>query len=229
MGLEHGRVREIRFGSSGHMELSIACPAASIPQPGQYLLASDPGDSQAVLGTPLFTIEQSSHGFWASSLNSVPWGPGAKLDLAGPMGHGFRVPAGTHRLGLVALGETAAQLMPLVHQAPLTHWSMTLFTDLPLPSLPAALEIFPLVTLHEALDWPDYLVLDLPLARLADLRNVLGLFDRAALPCPAEVLITTPMPCAGLGACGACAVPGLRSWKLACADGPVFNLMSLRW
>jgi len=36
-----------------------------------------------------------------------------------------------------------------------------------------------------------------------------------------------PMPCGGLGDCGLCAVDLKRGWKLACKDGPVFDLNEL--
>jgi NAD(P)H-flavin reductase len=42
-------------------------------------------------------------------------------------------------------------------------------------------------------------------------------------------LILAPMPCAGLAECGACAVPARSGWKLACLDGPVFDLRALDW
>jgi hypothetical protein len=106
---------------------------------------------------------------------------------------------------------------------------MTLFTDLPLPAVPSLLEAYPLASLAEALEWPDFMVFDLPFARLPELRQVVGLQDGAGLPCPAQVLVTTPIPCAQLADCGACAVPTRRGWKLACKDGPVFSLNQLKW
>jgi NAD(P)H-flavin reductase len=37
------------------------------------------------------------------------------------------------------------------------------------------------------------------------------------------------MPCSGLADCGVCAVPARRGYKLACKDGPVFDLDELDW
>jgi Iron-sulfur cluster binding domain of dihydroorotate dehydrogenase B len=232
MGHYRGRVIEIRLEKGRHMEPLVACPAGAIPHAGQYLLASDLDDPEAVLGTPLFAVEKSKQGFWATPLSPATWGPGTNLDLVGPLGHGFDLPRNIQRLGLVALGETVSRLMPLVHQTAQTHAGMTLFTDLTLPMLPTALEVSPLASLKEALDWPDFMALDVPLTRLAELRSVLGPLDvsnGAGLPCPAQVLVTTPTPCAGMAQCGACAVPALRGWKLACEDGPVFDLNLLKW
>jgi dihydroorotate dehydrogenase electron transfer subunit len=37
----------------------------------------------------------------------------------------------------------------------------------------------------------------------------------------------TEMPCGGLGDCGVCALTSGRAWKLACQDGPVFDIHEL--
>ncbi len=120
-------------------------------------------------------------------------------------------------------------LLPLIHMTAQSLGGMTLFTDLTLPLLPVALEVYPLASLKEALDWPDFIALDVPLTRMTELRELLGLSNGTGMPCPAQVLVTTPIPCAGMAQCGACAVPARRGWKLVCEDGPVFDLNSLKW
>jgi hypothetical protein len=42
-----------------------------------------------------------------------------------------------------------------------------------------------------------------------------------------QVLIRAPMPCGALAECGVCAVVLRHEWKMACRDGPVFNLKDL--
>jgi NAD(P)H-flavin reductase len=230
MGHAIGRVSEIRFGSGRHMEACITCPDSAVPSAGQYLLAFVQDDASVVLGTPLFTAEKSKQGFWAVPLFPSDWEPGTKLNLVGPLGHGFDLPRHIQRLGMVALGETVSRLLPLVHQAAQTHAGMALFTDLSFPTLPVALEVHPLASLKDSLDWPDFMALDVPLERLPEFRARLDLPDRAGLACPAQVLITTPMPCAGMAQCGACAVlTSGGGWKLVCEDGPVFDLNILVW
>ena len=130
---------------------------------------------------------------------------------------------------MAAMGDTVLRLMPLIEDVSRAQRSITLFTDLPLPALSASVEAYPIASLAEALDWPDFMAIDLPLQRLGELRAMFGLTDGSRLPFPAQVLITTPMPCAGLAGCGVCAVPGRRGWKLACEDGPVFELDGLKW
>lgn len=229
MGQHKGRVTEIRYDLSGQMEAFIACPITAVPHPGQYLLASDPDDPATVLGVPVFNAGQSEGGFWVAPGIPRSWKPGTNLDLVGPLGHGFDLPANIQRLGLVALGETVARLMPLVRQFAALHTAMTLFTDLPLPQAPAVLEAYPLASIEEALDWPDFLVLDLPLEGVPGLRNILRLPERSSLACPAQVLVTTPMPCCGVAQCGVCALPASRGFKFACEDGPVLDLKLLKW
>jgi dihydroorotate dehydrogenase electron transfer subunit len=227
MGYYRGRVTEIRHEAGRFTEANIACLAGAVPLAGQYALATELSDPEEVLGIPLFTAEQSKQGFWAAAPTPTEWNPGTDLELVGPLGHGFDLPHNIQRLGLVALGETVSRLMPLVRQMAQSHCGMTLFTDLPLPRIPDALEAYPLASLGEALDWPDFIAFDLPMERLSDLRDMLGLSERDGLPCPAQVLVTTPMLCAGMAQCGVCAVPARRGWKLACEDGPVFDLKML--
>jgi hypothetical protein len=229
MGYFTGRVSEIRLGSGGHLEACLSCSEGAVPSAGQYLLASDPSDSNMSLGVPIFLIERIEQGFWSAPLFPATWGPGTILHLAGPLGHGFNLPRNLQRLGLAVLGETNSRLMPVIQQAANTHVGMTLFTDLSLPKLSSAVEVYPLATLSDSLDWPDFLALDVPLERLAELRDVLGLPHGTGLPCPAQALITTPLPCVGMAQCGACAVPVRRGWKLVCEDGPVFDLSILKW
>jgi hypothetical protein len=229
MGQGIGRVSEVRLGSGGKIELSISCPASLIPSAGQFVLGLDASDLDEVIRTPLFRIEKSQREFWASPLYPVKWGPGTNLNLIGPVGHGFNLPHNIERLGMITLGNTIARLLPLVNQSTATQTNMTLFTDLKTPMLPTAVEVYPLALLKDTLDWPDYLVLDMPAELLPGLRGLLGLQDTDWLPCPAQVLVTTPMPCSGMAKCGACAVRGRRGWKLACEDGPVFDLNMLAW
>lgn len=233
---QRGKLREI-FYFAGQPAARIECKPSAVPAPGQYVLAlsAEPAASIPlendfqVLAVPLFPAEISAEGFTAATPLPQSWGPGADLSLNGPYGTPFRPPAGVRRIALAGLGESIARLMPLVSTALQEECAVTLYTDAPLPSLPAAVEVFPLEGLPEAAAWADFLALDLPLEALPGLRRKLGLEPEQALPCPAQALIIAPMPCAGLAKCGACAVEGRRGWLLACEDGPVFDVKALRW
>jgi hypothetical protein len=224
-----GRVSEVRLGSGGWLEALITCPPGAAPPPGRYLSAHAPADVDTPLGTPLFLAQVTQAGFWAAPPFSPSWIPGTELVLRGPLGTGFTLPAEVTRLALAALGDTPTRLLPLALEALRRDCAVTLYTAAALPDLPATLEIYPLDALRESLSWSDLLALDLPLERLPELRQLLGLHPGDPLPCDAQALIWTAMPCAGVGDCGACAIPSHRGHKLACADGPVFPLHTLEW
>jgi hypothetical protein len=142
----------------------------------------------------------------------------------------LRLPDRTLRLALIALGKTPARLLPFAAQAlAQPETTVALYTDASLPWLPAALEAQRLQNIPEALAWADFLAIDIPLVSLSGLRHALGLGAGERLPCPGEILIETPMPCGSMADCGACAVPGRGGWKLACKDGPVFDLNEIDW
>ncbi len=224
MRMHSGWIREIRMDSNGAASAWIACPAMAVPVPGAYLLGSDERD---VLPMPLFLEASAEGGFIAAPTLPRSWEPGLSLDLRGPLGRGFNLPQGLSRLGLAVFGETASRLLPLIEQALRRGAAVSLFTDLPVVDLPSAVEINPLGSLPDGLAWADFLALDLPLERLAELGDSLGLTGQRRLSCPGQALLWTPMPCGGLADCGVCAVQIGRSWKLACKDGPVFNLEEL--
>jgi hypothetical protein len=206
----------------------ISCPAPAIPAAGRYVLAWSSEEMDAPLGTTLFQAQASPGGFLAAPPTPNAWQPGTRLTLRGPSGQGFMLPDLTRRLALAALGELAERLQPLAIGALEKGMAVALFTDRPPSDLPVAVEINPLKDLPEALAWADFLACDLPAGLVEKLPKILGLpAGRRHLPCPAQALVLADMPCAGIARCGACGVPTLRGWKLACEDGPVFDLAEL--
>jgi hypothetical protein len=224
-----GHIVEVVAGGAGEVNARIVCPPELVPSPGKYILANIPADETAVLATPLFQTAVFSDGFVAAPPLPDGWVPGVSLNLYGPLGHGFDLPPRVCRLSLVALGVTISRLMPLITKALAKDTDTALFTSAALPPLPAALEVYPLSELPENLSWADFMAFDLPIGRLSTLRDALGLLPHDQLSCPAQALITSPMPCGGFGDCGVCAVPARRLYKLACKDGPVFDLKDIRW
>lgn len=229
MAIYNGMVSEVRFGRGNTVEGLIACPPGAVPPPGRFLSAHAPTDVEAPLTTPLFLSQRTASGFWVASAIPASWLPGTQLILRGPLGTGFNLLPTVTRLALAALGDSPARLLPLATEALRRDCAVTLFIDATPLDLPATLEIYPLASLGEMLKWPDLLALDLPLEQLPELRSLLGLHPGDPLPCDAQALIWTSMPCAGVGDCGACAVPARRGYKLVCADGPVFPLNALEW
>jgi hypothetical protein len=226
----------------------LLCPHSIIPVPGQYLLAQDPA-SDSPLPAPVFNAGSIPGGFLAAPPVPQTWQPGTTLSLRGPLGWGFSLPISARRVALVVLGETPARLRPLLTASLEQSAALVLVSDLDLPDLPPEVEIQPVSALAEVAHWADYLAIDAPRESLPGLRETLGLgkqakptFARPGLagwagdaqavsprraPGPNEVLVVTPMPCGGVAECGVCAVTTRRGWKMACKDGPVFDLDEL--
>jgi dihydroorotate dehydrogenase electron transfer subunit len=177
--------------------------------------------------------------------------PGDRVDLIGPCGQGFDVPTATRRLLLVASTAHLPVLLPLASQKPgfperpgfsvaLLLSAATAAELYPIQLLPPALEVH-VVTIDGSAGHRGS-VLDLfpDLVRWADCVCVAD--DPALYPALAETvrdvrvglghrfaqaLVAPPIAC-GVGACQGCAVPVARGTKLACTDGPVFDLLDLR-
>jgi dihydroorotate dehydrogenase electron transfer subunit len=211
--------------------------------PGRFVLA----DLGGYLRTPLFPALLDDETFSVLVSPDHPAAtlrPGASTSLIGPLGQGFEVDEAARRLLLVADTDCLPVLLPLATQ--------TLVSTALVLSAPAAAELYPVHLLPASLE--VYIVtadgaagrkgsaLDLfpDLVRWADC--VCIACDPAIYPALAEVvrevrirpakrfaqaLIVPPMPC-GVGACQGCAVPVAGGFKLACTDGPVFDLLELR-
>ncbi|RPH60939.1 MAG: hypothetical protein EHM81_05290, partial [Chloroflexi bacterium] len=205
----------------------LSCPPALIPAPGQYLLAHAATDSDAPLAHPLFPTDTTSNGFHAAPPIPSNWLPGLELTLRGPLGRGFHLPPAARRVALAAFGSTSARLLALLEPALSQKAEIVLLADTPPENLPAAIEISPLAALAEITPWADYLALDAPRAALPAIRDILNPGSRYFYPVAAEILVETPLPCGGMGECGVCAVPQRRGYRLACKDGPVFDLGTL--
>jgi dihydroorotate dehydrogenase electron transfer subunit len=205
--------------------LWLDCPAQAIPAAGQYVQAHLTAD--AALPATLFPVEIAPSGFRALlPANSPPPFNHQKIIMRGPLGHGFTPPAALRRLLLAATAETLYRLLPLV-AAYTPQADIVLCTDLPVAGLPTAVEIYPLRSFAELINWSDYIALDVLATALPQLPNRLSLPPQTSLPCPAQMLIITPMPCGALAECGACATATRHGHKLACKDGPVFNFAEM--
>lgn len=204
----------------------VSCPPALHPTPGQYWLAHAPALSEP-LPTPLFAARILAEGLLLAPPLPPEWASGTELVVRGPLGKGFHLPLMARAVALAALGAVPHRLLPLMDVALQQGASVALYTAVVPRGLPDEVEILPLDLLPEARAWADYLALDLPLPRLPDLPHLLGLRSFERVSCTAQALVQTAMPCGGLAECGICAVPYAHSYKLACKDGPVFDLNPL--
>ncbi len=226
-----GRLLEIR-AIGGAITGRITCPPELLPAPGQYLLAYPQDDPEAMLAIPLFAAGFTSGPPLTVSPIPASWMPGVNLALRGPAGQGFQLPSNARRVALAITGDNPARLLPLAAHALSQDSAVTFYCGASLQdslkqTLPAAVEIYPIESLPEALSWADFIGIDSPLERLPDLPDRLGVEPGKSLSCDVQVLVDAAMPCCGLAECGACAVRIRRGWQLACKDGPVFNWKDL--
>jgi Iron-sulfur cluster binding domain of dihydroorotate dehydrogenase B len=229
-----GVITRFELDPYGRTAAWIECPARVIPATGQYILAWAKGDESAPLAQALFPSVLAPDGFQTSRL-PPHWGLGNSLKLRGPLGHGFKLPPGLRHLALASLGEGGARLRPLMDQALAQNLEVALFEDHLPHGLSPAVEAYPLSGLAQALAWADFLAVDVPHDKLAQLSQIFGPRNALQQPLPAaQALVAGPMPCGATADCGVCAVQTrhnwkLTSWKLTCKDGPVFDLEELDW
>lgn len=217
-----GWVREVRIDYQGRLAAWIRCDPGLLPEPGQYLMGWNPLDIEAPLAAELFPGKITEQGFLALEFPRN-LEPGTALELRGPLGRGFRLPADIRRLALVAFSDGPDHLLPLADLALSRGAAVALYCDPPFPSLPSSIEVSPLDSLADALDWADFFAAGVSSDYLAELEKFLD-NPFVSKQLNGQVLLRKSMPCGGLSSCGACAVAVKRGWKYACKDGPVFDL-----
>lgn len=218
MSTGKGQIVELIL-EDGRQYVRVSCPSNMIPNPGQYLLASD--GSNSPLPVPLFYTDSAPQGFVAAAPVTPAWMPGLLLHLRGPLGRGFSLPLAARRVGLVVLDGSPALLKGLIQPALKQDAAVVLVSNSAPDNLPDDVEVQPVSALGEVLEWADYAGFDIARENLPQLRQQLE--RRYAIKMSAQVLIRTPVPCGGIADCGVCAVTLKSEWKLACKDGPVFD------
>jgi hypothetical protein len=225
MAYLNGVLSEIRLHAEG-MAGVLAVPSTLRLSPGQYLLASSEAAAEAM---PVVLFPTSLPGEELTVAPPLPtaWAVGTVLHLHGPLGAGFHLPDSARRVALACLDASPAVLLALARLALQKGAAVTLYASRAPEGLPEAVEVLPLEMLAEALSWADYIAAVFPYPRLAELRRLAGLAPHQTFSIDVEGLVLVPMPCGGLGGCGACAVLTRNGWKQACSDGPVFPLNQL--
>jgi len=220
-----GQVVELLL-DDGHRQARISCPADLVPAPGQYLLAGGASPSDP-LPVPLFSTESTPFGFTASAPIPEAWTPGTEIVLRGPLGRGFELPASSRKVALVPFDGSADRLKGLIRPALRQGAGVVLVSGTDGERLPDEVEVQPFSALEEVLAWADYVAFDVERGNLPGLRERLGGLNQPSAGREAQVLVRTPVPCGGVAECGVCAVTLKSSWKLACKDGPVFDLREI--
>lgn len=234
-------IKEIILTGSRLHAARIECPPGLIPEPGQYLLASVPGAVSSPLPTVLFpggfqNIEdlkiKLDDGTLLQLSPPIPdsWTVGMTLQIRKGPGKGFCLPEQSRRLLVVAADTILDRLLPLAAHAVDRDLKVTICSDALVPDISPAIEYYPLDSAHELVGWADYTAIGIPASQLTILRDLFRLPGKTQLSSPAQVLVDIPMPCGGVGECGACAVhSSSRRTLFACKEGPVFDLNELDW
>jgi hypothetical protein len=206
----------------------IVCPPNLIPAPGQYVLAHARG-SDSPLAVPVFFSDSVPNGFRSAPCLPSSWKPGTQLNLRGPLGHGFSVPAFARKVALIAFDESPARLHGLINIALKQGAEVVLVSNTVMDDMPEAVEVQPLQAINDIYQWADYAAFDVARENLPRLIKMLGTANPAlsASKGQAQVLVRAPMPCGALAECGVCALTIRHEWKMVCKDGPVFDLNSI--
>lgn len=217
-----GQVVELLL-QDGQRAARVSCPSNLIPAVGQYLLASDASDSP--LPVPVYYTDFSPQGFITVPVPDS-WNPSNEIYLRGPLGRGFTLPVSARKIALVAYDDSPSRLRGLIQPALSQSAAVVLVTDSVAENLPDEVEVQPLSALTEILEWADYVVFDV---RRENLPFIEGLGKQKQLSAmkAAEILIRTPVPCGGVAECGVCAVTTKSGWKMACKEGPVFDMKEI--
>jgi len=111
----------------------------------------------------------------------------------------------------------------LISQALKQGAAVVLVCDVDAHALPDEVEVQPLSSLEDVMQWADYVAFDVGRENLPGLRERLGRQSQMSLKSEAQVLVHAPMPCGGVAECGVCSVMLRSGSKLICKDGPVFD------
>jgi NAD(P)H-flavin reductase len=207
----------------GRRAARLSCGPTLVPSPGRYVMAHAPATG-ALLATALFMGASCPGGFIAGPPIPMDWRPGSELNLRGPLGHGFKLPAHSQRVALVAVADVdPSRLLPVAERALRQNAAVTLVCDDAADQLPLHVEVQPRSALLEVVSWCDYAAFDVTREALDELAGKLTQLKGSALPASLQVLIRAPMPCGGLADCGVCTARTARGQVLPCADGPVFD------
>lgn len=192
---------------------------------GQYVLARTLEPLEAVPHA-LYVCGQDEKRLQVTGLPRH-WNVGARLKVRGLLGHGFNLPQRAQHVALAAVGGQPRRLSLLVKAALQQGAAVTIYSALVPVDLPAAVEVLPLALLPEALDWADFIGMEMDVSQAGQWRSLFDLPLHSGLPCEVQALVATAMPCGGGAECGVCSIETRAGWKLICKDGPVFWLNDL--
>lgn len=209
--------------------------------PGQLALVRDPSTIDPYLRRKVWLYqangERVTFSLSACDPLAAQWQTGHTLDLLGPVGRAMEFDSNARHILLLGEGTRVAALFPMALQAIQQNRSVVLFSRpdsrgdvFPAHLLPPEIEYHTGGDLPgaELLTWADAIIANGPEPLYSKLKDGIRAARYRLERGLAQVLFDDPMPC-GIGACYACAVKSTRGVRLACIDGPAFDLMDWGW
>ncbi len=245
------RVRSIWEAAPRTRLLWLEAGGMPVPAPGQFVMVRCGQGPEPLLRRPLSIHSVDGRGGLALLFETVGRGtawladraPGDPVDLIGPLGHGFTIPAGSREILLVAGGIGIAPLAFLAETAAAAGLAVRLLQGARTASLlcprTGGLPEDAVVRLTD----------DGSCGRKGMVTGLLGeLAPRAGavfacgpvamyramagLEClrgkPVQLSLEERMAC-GLGACYGCTVRTRSGPRQVCRDGPVFDMSQILW
>lgn len=215
-------IQEVRMAGSS-LILRVPAFGTITPRAGQYFQVFAPG-SEEPAATSLFLAGENISTWDLTGTISPRWNPGGRLRWRGPLGHGFNLPGKVDKAAFIPWHDSGLMMLPLLQLA-LKQGAAVVWFSREVPDwLPPQVEVLPPEAVSDVFSWAEYIALTCDMQHYSELVSVLGVSRMDHLPCKAEVLLRTALVCGGIGDCGVCAVNTHLGWKLACKDGPVFDL-----
>lgn len=258
-----GRVRTHDDAAEGYRLLELEVPGHALHcAPGQFYHILCPVDAQdqPFLRRPMSIYAYDRAAGRLSFLYKVTGtgtaalsrlGVGDSVNVAGPLGHGFTIPAGAGRLILVARGVGLATLAPLAQEAARLARPLTAFCSARSPAHLMSVDRFAalgadVVTVTDGEGTSDPAQLERRIEALVAAGPVDMIYtcgsNRLLSLCQTlcrrhgisgEVALEQQMACA-LGMCQCCVRPFRRDGRIVqervCREGPVFDIQeALQW
>jgi dihydroorotate dehydrogenase electron transfer subunit len=224
---------------AGVQSLTVNAPelARSI-HPGQFALARDPLTSDPYLRRTLWPYEITAGSITFALPSHDPLAQrtraGDTIDVNAPFGRAIEFNANVRRILLIGEDERLALLVAIAHDAIKRKLEVVLAAKCNLAS-----DFFPPHLLSTEVEyrtedtfnsdliaWADAIVASGSPEFYRMLANAIRDVRYLLEPGFAQVLVDLPMPC-GVGICGACTIETGRGVRLACTDGPTFDLSEL--
>jgi dihydroorotate dehydrogenase electron transfer subunit len=231
----------------GHCLICVDAPEiAATSQPGQFVTVRC--GEELTLRRPLSIHKITKSGqvsfFFKIIGKGTAWlslrRKGEKLDVLGPLGHGFYIKPTSKKLLLVAGGIGIAPLAFLAQQALGQEKSVILLLGAhtndelyPQKLMPIGIETITTTEdgsygekgkvtdmLSRYVNWADQIYACGPLAMY---KTIAGERQQWKNKDPVQVSLEVRLGC-GIGACFSCSIKTKNGMKRTCLDGPVFNL-----